>query len=502
MTKGKRASKKPMKAGPKRDAATAMLAEIALGEDSTRQFKRDVTNADALAAEMVAFANSEGGAIFLGVADDGTTPGLTPNDVKRLNQLIGNTANHAVRSPLTVQTKNVALPNGRLVIVLTVPKGLDKPYFDKNGVIWLKAGADKRRVNSKEELRRLFQITDQFHADELPTRAGLDALDELRFRDFLRDTYGQRLPSRPTDRLRLLANMNLATDDGVLNLAGLLLFGEQPERFKPQFVVKAVKYPGDDIHTSKYDDNEDFRGPLRRIFDDALAFVLRNLRKIQAGRGVNSPGVPEIPPAVFEELLVNALVHRDYLISAPIRLFLFDNRIEIISPGTLPNNLTVENIRAGNSNLRNPILASFVAKGVLPYRGLGSGVPRALEAWPDIDFRDDRDGGLFVATVRRKEVAPGEVVLDEGAQKTTQKTTQKTAQKTAQKILDLISEDASMTRQQLAGALGLTTDGVKYHLRKLQEQGRLRRIGPDKGGRWEVEAPAERVRATQPRGRK
>ncbi|MBN2197374.1 MAG: ATP-binding protein, partial [Polyangiaceae bacterium] len=193
----------------KTDPAAAALAAIALGEDSTRQFKRDVTNGDALAAEMVAFANAEGGTLFLGVADDGTTPGLSAQDVKRLNQLIGNTANHGVRSPLTVQTKNVALPNGRVVIILTVPKGLDKPYFDKNGVMWLKAGADKRRVNSKEELRRLFQISDQFHADELPTRAGLEALDDLRFRDFLRDTYDQRLPARPAERLRLLANMNL-----------------------------------------------------------------------------------------------------------------------------------------------------------------------------------------------------------------------------------------------------------------------------------------------------
>jgi ATP-dependent DNA helicase RecG len=279
--------------------------------------------------------------------------------------------------------------------------------------------------------------------------------------------------------------MNLATDDGMLNLAGLLLFGEQPERFKPQFVVKAVKYPGPSIHTSKYDDTEDFSGSLRSVFDAALAFVLRNLHKVQAG-GVNSPGVSEIPPVVFEELLVNALVHRDYLISAPIRLFVFDDRIEVISPGTLPNNLTVANIRAGNSNLRNPILASFVAKGVLPYRGLGSGVPRALEAWPDIEFRDDRDGSLFVATVKRKVLAPGEVV-DDHAQKTTQKTTQKTPQK----LLDLISQDPSVTRQSLAEALGITPDGVKYHLRKLQDQGRLRRVGPDKGGHWEVVTPDE-----------
>lgn len=480
----KRAGKKVPKVASKKTAARAVLAEIALGEDSTRQFKLDVTNPDALAAEMAAFANAEGGTLFLGVADDGTTPGLSADDVKRLNQLIANTASHAVRSLLTVQTKNVALAKGRVIIVLTVPKGLDKPYFDKNGVIWLKAGADKRRVNSKEELRRLFQITDQFHADELPTRAGLDALDELRFRDFLRDTYDQRLPSRHADRLRLLQNMNLATDDGALNLAGLLLFGERPDRFKPQFVVKTVKYPGSDIHATRYDDTEDFGGSLRRVFDDALAFVLRNLRKVQAGRGINSPGMPEIPPVVFEELLVNALVHRDYLISAPIRLFIFDDRLEIISPGTLPNNLTVENIRAGNSNLRNPILASYVAKGVLPYRGLGSGIPRALDAWPDIDFLDDRDGALFTAIVRRKKLAPDTLASGEGSQHTTQNTTQKTTQK----ILALISKDPGVTRQQLAEALGITSDGVKYHLRKLQEQGVLRRIGPDKGGHWRVKA--------------
>lgn len=455
-----------------------VLDEIRRGEDSTRQFKRDVHNGDSLASEMVAFANSDGGTIFIGVADDGTTPGLSPEDVNRINQLIGNTANQSVRSPITVQTRNVALETGRIVVALTIPKGIDKPYFDRSGVIWLKVGADKRRINSKEELRRLFQMSDQFHADELPTRAKLDALDKLRFRDFLRDSYGQALPDRRSEKLRLLKNMNLATGDGVLNLAGLLLFGEQPQRFKPQFVVKAVKYPGDDIHTTTYDDTEDFSGPLRRVFDDTLAFVLRNLHKVQAGRGVNSPGVPEIPPVVFEELLVNALVHRDYLVSAPIRLFVFRNRIEIISPGHLPDNLTVENIRAGNSNIRNPILASYVAKGVLPYRGLGSGVPRALDAWPDIDFRDDREATLFVAVVRRKEVAQAERTPGAGSEKH--------SEKSSEKILHLLAARASASAREIAGVLGLTPRAVEKQIASLKAAGRLRRVGSAKGGHWEV----------------
>ena len=220
-----------------------LLSSITLGEDSTRQFKANVKNNDALASEMAAFANSEGGTIYIGVGNDGSTPGLTREDVARINQLISNAASQHVRSPLTVQTENVRLPNRRIVIVLTVPKGIDKPYFDKNGVIWLKAGADKRRVNSKEELRRLFQFTNQFHADELPTKAGIDKLDKLRFRDFLRDVYKQEYPDSPAGLTRLLQNMNLATDDSRLNLAGVLLFAEQPEWIVPQFVVKAIRYP-------------------------------------------------------------------------------------------------------------------------------------------------------------------------------------------------------------------------------------------------------------------
>ena len=185
-------------------------AQVALGEDSSRQFKADIHNAESLAAEMAAFANSDGGTIYLGVTDHNTVAGLGHREGGRMYRLSSSAASQLVRSPLTVLTENVLLANGNLVIVLTVPKGLDKPYFDKNGVIWLKAGSDKRRVNSKEELRRLFQISSQFHADELPTKAGIDKLDRLRFRDFLHKHHTHEFPEAPDDLLRLLQNMNMA----------------------------------------------------------------------------------------------------------------------------------------------------------------------------------------------------------------------------------------------------------------------------------------------------
>jgi len=127
---------------------------------------------------------------------------------------------------------------------------------------------------------------------------------------------------------------------------------------------------------------------------------MRNIAYIQRQQDVNSLGEPEIPKIVFEELLVNALIHRDYLISAPIRIFIFSDRIEIISPGHLPNHLSVENIKKGISNIRNPILASFATR-ILPYRGLGSGIRRALNAYPAIELIDDCEGNVFKVIITR-----------------------------------------------------------------------------------------------------
>ncbi len=495
-----------------------LLAQVAAGEDSSRRFEIDIHDADSLAAEMAAFANSEGGVIYIGVGDDGSLPGLAGADVHRINQIISSAASRHVRSPLAVRTENVLLENGRVVIVLSVPKGLDKPYFDKNGVIWLKSGSDKRRVNSREELCRLFQVSGQFHADELPTRAGVDKLDKWRFRDFLRDVYGQAYPETEEGLIRLLQNMNLAAESGRLNLAGVLLFAEHPQWIVPQFVVKAIRYPGKEIHATGYQDSEDFDGPLSQVFEASHAFVMRNLHKVQAGRGVNAPGVSEIPPVVFEELLVNALVHRDYLVSAPIRLFVFEDRIEIVNPGHLPDNLTVEKIKTGNSNIRNPILVSYAAKGLLPYHGLGSGIQRALAAWPDIDFVNDAEGCLFTALVRRKALTnardaansgessektglgsektePDSVKSSEKADSGSEKTelgsekagpgSEKT-EASSEKIRALMKKRPSISIRELSTLLGITPRAVEKQIAKLRSEGVIRRVGPAKGGEWKV----------------
>lgn len=378
---------------------TELIDLLSRGEDSRQQFKADMSNADALAAEIVAFSNTSGGRIFIGVNDDGSVRGLSAADVARLNQLVANAGSQGVRPAVNPLTENVPHPNGA-VMVVSVPDGSSKPYMDKNGAIWVKSGSDKRRATSREELQRLFQRAGLVHADETPV-AGLSAgdVDMPYFEAFFDQQFGESLAHQNLPLPQLLSNMNLM-NHGQLNVAGSLLFAKAPQYALPAFIVKAVAFVGTRIEDERYIDSRDVTGKLADIFQQTLGFIVANTRALQGDQGFNSQGQPEIPRIVWEELVANALIHRDYFTSAPVRVLVFADRVEIISPGHLPNNLTIANIKAGNSNMRNPILASFAAK-LLPYRGLGSGVLRALRAWPPIELVDDRAGNLFKAIVAR-----------------------------------------------------------------------------------------------------
>jgi len=256
-----------------------------------------------------------------------------------------------------------------------------------------------------------------------------------------------------------------------------------------------VRYPGTEVTADRYLDHEDFEGPLAAIFDGALAFVLRNLPKVQgSGKSVNLPGRPVVPRTVFEELLVNSLVHRDYFIQAPVRLFMLDDRVEITSPGNLPNHLTVEKIRAGNSVIRNPVLASFAAKGVLPYRGLGTGIRRALADWPAVDLIDDRDGCIFTATVRLT-AGRNAPISGRNAPINAPITGQNAPINLAgnapltdlqRSMLDLIACDPSISYDAMGTALERDRTTVMRNIRALKTLGLLRREGSRKTGRWVI----------------
>ncbi|MDH3349338.1 MAG: ATP-binding protein [Desulfobulbaceae bacterium] len=222
--------------------ATEILEIVNRGEDSKNQFKVNVTNSSSLAGEMVAFSNSGGGCIFIGVSDDGNIQGLTNLDVGRLNQLISNTASQSVRPPINPETENVSFPEG-LVIVIKVSDGISKPYMDNAGAVWVKNGSDKRKVTSIEELQRMYQSAGLVYGDAIPaTGMTVADLDLEYFKDFFWNQYQEEFETQDLPLPGILQNMNLMRDE-ILNITGALLFAKSPQIRLPVFMVKAVSYP-------------------------------------------------------------------------------------------------------------------------------------------------------------------------------------------------------------------------------------------------------------------
>lgn len=372
----------------------------ALGETSKVQFKLRVDNPTKIAAEIIAFANYRGGSIIIGVEDKtGKVVGLTYEEVQQAGRDIGNAATNHVRPTVYLQTEAVNV-DGKIVLVVNVDEGIDKPYKDLSGNIWIKQGGDKRRVVENAEMLALFQESGSFRPDEKSVRrTSIDDIDMMLVNEYLEQYYGKRIDEFGMPAEQLLRNIQIMTDDGRATLAGLMFFGKHPQMYEPAFVIKAVSFFGNDMGGLEYRDSKDITGTIPRMFDAGMAFLNANLHSRQAGQSFNSVGKLEISEVALKEILQNALVHRDYLIQAPIRIMIFDNRVEIVSPGGLPTGVDVESIRFGKTQQRNPLMATFCAK-TMDYRGLGTGIIRASKEVRDIEFVNE-EGVQFQVVMQR-----------------------------------------------------------------------------------------------------
>lgn len=377
----------------------ALREELLKGEDSSRQFKRQLNDEKHLAEELVALLNSKGGRIYVGVDDDGSIKGIAPSHLGRLNNLIGNAGSQHVEPPTGVLTENVQTLDG-LVVVISVEEGADKPYQTSDGSFWVKKGADKRRVTNRSELQRMFQAAHAVYAESRSVAGtSIQDLNFDRYATFFEEKYSSQPPLNDADRTRELTASRLMDENGNLTIAGVLLFARQPQRLLPEFTVKAVWFKGTERASTDYYDNRVFEGTLPQQYEDTMAFLRRWNSRVQASESFNGPTRLEIPDFVFEELVVNALVHRDYFIRDSIKILIFDDRIEIRSPGRLPNSLTVEALKRGIRRDRNPVILSF-AYDLMRYRGLGSGILRVLKAVPTFDVSVDDEAEEVSCSIR------------------------------------------------------------------------------------------------------
>ena len=378
---------------------------ISSGETSKVQFKRELDSNDAMAAELIAFSNAKGGKIFIGVEDKtGELIGLNADQIRRYNQSLVNIANDMIKPQVFIFTEviNVSedVESGKKILVVEISEGISKPYKDKNGAVWLKQGSDKRRLTDNNELIRLFQQSGLLYLDEMIVpQTTIADIDISKVSYYLTLLYKREREIDFDMSEKLLNNLNIMKE-GRLTLGGLLFFAKNPQKYRPAFCVKAVSFVGNSISGNTYRSSQDIEGTIPQLFEETLRFFTTNLLYVQAGQNFNSVGQLEISLIALEELLQNALIHRDYSKNAPVRVMIFDDRIEIISPGALPNSLSVENIKLGNAVVRNNLLVSYGSKWMI-YRGFGSGITRSLELQPNIELINDADGEQFKVIIPR-----------------------------------------------------------------------------------------------------
>jgi ATP-dependent DNA helicase RecG len=376
---------------------------IKRGESSTVQFKERLPHIDSLVHEIIAFTNTKGGYLLIGVNDkNGELNGLTYSEIQFCNSQIINAVSQKIFPAVRVITETISVEEQN-IIVIKIEEGVKKPYKDRNGIVYVKNGADKRKVTSNEELARLLHEGGLLNAEEMTVKgSSTDDIDLKQFDLFLFKKYKKSLEELIQEKLTLgqiLENLNLAKN-GEFLLTGLLSFSTKRHYFYPQFTVQCVSMDGSIIGYDFSDNENVIEGTIADVFKGAMDFIGRNMKKIPETNGFNSPTKWEIPHEVFEELIVNALVHRDYLISSTVKILVFSDRVEIINPGKLPNSLTVENIKNGISILRNPILLSTV-QYILPYKGLGTGITRSFSLYPDITMKNKIDENQFIVIINR-----------------------------------------------------------------------------------------------------
>jgi ATP-dependent DNA helicase RecG len=253
------------------------------------------------------------------------------------------------------------------VVVVHVDKGDQRPYRTASGQYYVRGGARCRRA-SREELLRLFQAVRSLYYDENPVRrASLGDLDRDAVEKYLEQTGLGELRG---DVERVLRNWRLC-DDQHPTVAGLLLFGHDPQTHLPHAQINAARFPGTDDSEEPLD-RKDLKGQLLDVIDQARRFLALHLATPHKIEGFKPEPRPELPEEVLREAIVNAVAHRDYSVDGPIRLFVFRYRVEVRTPGRAPNTVDEEAMRAGVHVVRNPhIYARLSDAGMVTRAGTG-----------------------------------------------------------------------------------------------------------------------------------
>ena len=369
-----------------------------LAEVGKVQFKERITDNYDIACEMCAMCNYRGGRIVIGINDKtGVINALSYKETQETTSTLGQIASDMLHPSILIETETSKVKGGNIVIAI-IKEGTNKPYHDNKGIIWIKQGSDKRRIFDSMELKAMMDDCGTFEADEaVVPDATMEDMDMDAIKTFLLKKFREALPKQTDDGRKpadlnadeiasllikdktaadILRNLKLIRPDGRFTVAAVVLFAKVTQRFIPTYTSKCISFFGNSVGGSEYRDrfsDTAMEGNILHQYNSIMQFFTRNLRNVQVEENFNSLGELEVPSIALMEFTANALVHRSLVWTMPIRVFIFDDRIEIHSPGNLPAGMTVESMVSGVSMPRNDLLFNN-AIYLLPYTG-ASNVP-------------------------------------------------------------------------------------------------------------------------------
>lgn len=436
------------------------MVQRKLRESETTELKTSTSELKEAIKSMAAMLNKHcRGEVYFGVSDRGEVKGQTVT-AKTLRDVSRAVSNH-IEPKVFPKIKEVSI-EGKTCIHVQV-SGENAPYY-AYGRAHIRVGEDDRQL-SAEKIEQLIlkKNREKLRWDkEVCREAKLSDISTRKLRQFLKKaeleytTIGDSL-----GKLGLLRKGNLTN-------TALILFSKKPQDFFPNAKLRCAVFGGTD--TSVIIDMHDYTGDLFELIEKAEEYILGHINIGMRLEGMRRVDVPEIDKEAFREAIINAFCHRDYYEYDSVNIAIFKDRLEIRSPGELYGNLTIEKIKKEMvSKRRNELIADMFHRVHFVERW-GTGIRKILSKEPATDFKEVAD--IFTTVFRRKTVGI---------------TVGKTVGKTRERVILLIKENPRITREELADSLGLSVRGIEWNLRKLKEEGILRREGPRKGGRWVIE---------------
>ena len=457
-------------------------------ESETIELKKSTTQLKEGIISIAAILNKhEVGKVYFGVKDDGTIIGMDINEktIRDVSQTIADNIEPKIYPTI------IKLEEEGKEIIEIVFEGRERPYF-AYGRAYMRVGDEDRQLSARElEQLILKKNADKLRWESQPSIYGLDEVDEHLVVEFVRKANeAGRIDFKYKNVKETLTKLGLLEKGKLLRAAQVLFSDKNPIR------VQAAVFAGIDKLT--FLDIRQFEGNLFELLEKSEKYLIEKMNwRVKFGK-LEREEIPEVPIKAIREALINSLCHRDYSAPEGNQIAVFKNRIEIYNPGKFPEGLTPEDFinDQAASVLTNPLIAEalFRTKDIERW---ASGLRRINDECKandvQVEFIIKKTG--FAVVFYRKEMSETEITkpvstppggFGESSEKTTPKTTPKTTHKTKDLIMDLIRQNPEITKEELAKSLNLTSDGIKYNIRKLKKKGFVQWVGSSKGGHWEV----------------